>query len=100
MLGMSFVREWRAIGSWCLEPLSVVAWNELQQVADTSGTFVRFDLIPCAVILPAALLRVFVPVAATSRLAGSRVKRSRFDEIAMCLFLDVGAYVGFIRGSC
>ena len=91
--------EWRVIGSWFLELVSVVAWGELRWLADTSGAFVRVRLIPCGVILPRALLRVPVSVAATSRLAGEGVKRASFGGISMCLFLDNGEYVGFSRGS-
>ena len=87
------------IGSWCLELVSVVDWGDLRGLSDTSGAFLRLDVIPYGVILPCALLRVSVSVALTLRLAGARVKRDRFGEIAMCLFLYVGGYISFIRGS-
>ena len=99
MLRIPCAWECRAIGSWCLDLVSVLACNELRRLADTSGAFVRFDIIPCCVILPWALLRVSVAVTATSRLSGARVARARFGEIAGCLFLDMGGYIGFIRGS-
>ena len=88
------------IGSWCLEIVSVVARNELRRLADTSGAFARFDLIPRGAILHRALFHVSVSVASTSRLSGARVKRARFGEIARCLFLDMSGYIDFIRGSC
>ena len=70
--------------------MSVVAWNEQRQLADTSGAFVWFGLIPCDVILPQALLHFIVVVAATSRSAGARCKRARFGEISRCLFSGCG----------
>ena len=89
---------WRAIGSWCLEIVSVVAWGEMRRLADTSGAFVRFGLIPRGVILPWDLLQVSVSVAATSRLAGSGVKRARFRETSRRLLSYMGGYISFIRG--
>ena len=80
MLRRSRAWEWRAIGSWCLELVSVVAWGELRLLDGMPGALVRPDLVPCGVILHCALLRVFVTVKATSRLSRSRDKRARFGK--------------------
>ena len=100
LLMMSCAWEWRAIGSRRLEIAPSVDRNEMRQIADKPGAFARFGLVPCAAILPWALIQVSATVEVTSRLAGAKIKRARFRDIARWLFLDLGGYLGFICGSC
>ena len=69
----------------------------MRRLSDTSGAFVRFDLVPCGAILTWALLRVSASVVETSRLSGARVKRGRFGKYRCAYFcIWVGILVLFV----